>query len=224
MNETQLSLELASSGVGLGPTEVRRFLTYIGQIRRWNRRLNLVADAQVDEIVRRHLLDSLLGLRFVPHASPGTERVRAVDVGSGGGFPGLVAAAVRPGWEVTLVDSSAKKAAFLLGAADEMELSNVRVVRARAEEMGRGMFEKESSFDLCLSRAVAPVTKLAPLCGPLLRPGGICGWWKGSGAAAEMEQGAGSLKKQGLRPMGRCLYRLPGEDISRAIVLLMRLG
>ncbi len=224
MNETQLGQELASAGVGLGPTEERRLIAHLDQVRRWNERLNLVADARVQEIVRRHLLDSLLGLRFVPHALSGFERVRVVDVGSGGGFPGLVAAVVQPGWEVTLVDSSAKKAAFLLGAADAMELANVRVVRARAEEMGRGLFANESSFDLCLSRAVAPVTTLAALCGPLMRPGGVCVWWKGPGAALEIEQGTESLKKQGLRPMGRYLYRLPGEDISRAIVLLMRLG
>ncbi len=223
MDEARLQARLLSLGIGLTPAQIRSLVVHLRQIRLWNERLNLVADAEAAEVVRRHLMDSLLGLRSLP-AARGSQRLRVVDVGSGGGFPGLVAAAVRPGWEVTLLDSSSKKAGFLLGAAEAMGLSNVRVVRARAEEMGRGLFAGEPAFDVCLSRAVAPVKRLARLCSPLLATGGICGWWKGPGAVREMQQGSDSVRTARLRVVRRYLYWLPGEDISRAILVLRRLG
>jgi 16S rRNA (guanine527-N7)-methyltransferase len=109
--------------------------------------------------------DSLVLVNFLGDA------VRLVDVGSGGGLPGLPLKLARPGLHVTLVESDQGKAAFLVQAAARLQLSNVEVVGRPAEEMGRDPRYRES-FDVSVARALAPMAVLAELCLPLVRVGG----------------------------------------------------
>ncbi|MFO8061199.1 MAG: 16S rRNA (guanine(527)-N(7))-methyltransferase RsmG [Bacillota bacterium] len=223
MEEGSIREQLASAGVTLTDWQVERLLIHLKHVLRFNARLNLVAASDAARLVRRHLVDSLLGVRWLA-ATAGSAGLRVVDVGSGGGFPGLVAGVACPGWEVTLLDSAAKKVGFLLSAADAMGLTNVRVVRGRAGEGDLGVtMEGAPRWDLCVSRAVAPVWQLAGLCAPLLRRGGACGWWKGPGAIDELREGADRLRGEGLLTVQRYVYWLPGEDISRAIIVAKKM-
>jgi len=117
-----------------------RFLT------RWNERLNLTRIRGVEESVKFHYCESLFLGRYLPE---GTHRI--VDIGSGGGFPGIPVAILRPDCEITLVESHQRKAVFLREASRAWK--NVRVVPKRAEEV-------EERFDWLVSRAVAPVDVL----------------------------------------------------------------
>jgi 16S rRNA (guanine527-N7)-methyltransferase len=116
--------------------------SHYSSLTRWNERLNLTRITSLAESVQFHYCESLFLARFLP---PGSHRI--VDIGSGGGFPGIPVAIFRPDCEVTLVESHQRKTVFLCEAS--RQLPNVRVLAKRAEQV-------EDSFDWIVSRAVAP--------------------------------------------------------------------
>jgi len=118
-------------GVSLGSAETERFDRYLDLLLRWNRKINLTALREPRRVVDRLFLDSLA---IVPHVPEGVATV--VDVGSGGGFPGLPLAIARPDLRVTLVEPRQRRAAFLRTAVAELEVE-AQVVEARAETLER---------------------------------------------------------------------------------------
>jgi 16S rRNA (guanine527-N7)-methyltransferase len=145
------------------------------------------------EAATRHVLDALAGLPAVDAAPPGP----LADVGSGGGLPGLVLAVVRPARETHLIESTARKAAFIAEAAAELGLS-VRVHAERSEELGRG--ELRDAVACALARALAPPPIAAELCLPLVRPGGRVVLWSREPAGDALALAAGELEGSVLEP------------------------
>jgi len=152
---------------------------YEGLLRRWNERINLVAKSTLDAIWIRHFLDSGQLLAHAP-----AESRSWVDLGSGGGFPGLVVAAMSPeihsDLQVTLVESDARKATFLRTAAREMGL-DVTVLNERAEEL------EPRNADVLSARALAPLDVLLSFAERHLAPGGVALFPKGARAKREIE-------------------------------------
>jgi len=154
-------------GIHLTPGQVAAFLAYLEEITRWSSRVNLTALRTAEEIVRAGFLDSLACLPLIP-----PEAGRALDIGSGAGFPGLPLKLVRPDLAFSLVEASRRKATFLRHATRRLGLTGVRVLRCRAEELA-GDPAEQGSYDLALARAVAPPPEQARLVRPFLRPGGL---------------------------------------------------
>lgn len=148
-----------------------------------NARLNLTRVVEPGAVARLHLLDSLAALPLLP-PSVG----RALDLGSGGGVPGIVLALARPDLRWTLVDSAGKKAEALRSFVAALGLANVEVLADRAELLGRG--PSRESFDLVTARACAALPVLAEYALPLLRVGGTLIAWKGPISADELTAGA----------------------------------
>jgi 16S rRNA (guanine527-N7)-methyltransferase len=159
-----------------------------------NRRLNLTRVVEPEAVARLHLLDALAALPLLDEAEPDS----ALDLGSGGGVPGIVLALARPGMAWTLVDSVRKKADALTGFVEALDLRTVTVLAERAEVLGRG--PQRESFDLVTARACAAMPVIAEYALPLLRVGGWLLAWKGriedeelaAGARASTELGGGS--------------------------------
>jgi 16S rRNA (guanine527-N7)-methyltransferase len=147
---------------------------YVALLLEANARVNLTRVTEPDAIARLHLLDARAALPLVDALRP----TRAVDLGSGGGVPGLALAIARPGIAWTLVDSVGKKAAMLRSFADRLSLENLSVLAERAEMIGRDAAHRER-YDLVTARACAPLPVLAELALPLLEPGGQLLAWKG---------------------------------------------
>lgn len=146
-----------------------------------------------EESVRRLYAESLESLRIaVEHGAVGP----AVDVGSGGGFPGLVIAAVMEDWPVALVESLEKRAKLLREFADEMGLSNVAVYAERAEVAGRGPLRDTAG--LVTAKAVAELRELLEYTAPFAKPGGVLALAKGSGAVVELGYAASAMTELGL--------------------------
>jgi 16S rRNA (guanine527-N7)-methyltransferase len=137
-----------------------------------------------------HVADALVALELEPVRSA---RLIA-DLGTGAGFPGLVLAAALPDIHVTLVESSAKKCAYLRRTADAMGLTNVDVVAVRAEEWADGL----GRCDLVTARAVAPLNVLVEYAAPLLVDGGALVAWKGKRDAAEEADGNAAAEATGM--------------------------
>jgi 16S rRNA (guanine527-N7)-methyltransferase len=159
------------------------------------------------EGVDAHVADSLVALDV--HAVRAGRRV--ADLGSGGGFPGLALAIALPAAHVALVESVARKCAFLARAAAEIGLANVEVVNARAEAWPEGI----GAHDLVLARALAPLPVLVEYAAPLLEIGGTLVAWKGrpepeeeaDGAAAAQSLGMSALEATAVRPFAQARER-----------------
>jgi 16S rRNA (guanine527-N7)-methyltransferase len=143
------------------------FETYKQELLKWNENINLTAIRTPEEIEQKHFFDSLTLLPFIPENTK-----TLVDVGSGAGFPGLPIAIVRPDIHVTLIESIGKKTMFLEHIVKILELKNVEVIYARAEEVATHPDYAES-FDVGVARAVAKLDKLSGFVLPLLRQNGI---------------------------------------------------
>ncbi|MGI8926422.1 MAG: 16S rRNA (guanine(527)-N(7))-methyltransferase RsmG [Tepidiformaceae bacterium] len=139
------------------------------------------------EAVRRHYAESLEVMRLAPG---GDGEGPLADVGSGGGFPGMVMAAVAPGCVVHLVEPLGKRAHLLEEMAAALGLANVRVHRQRAEEAGRGPLRDACA--LVIARAVAPLRELLEYTAPLAAPGGAVVLPKGSALEAELAGSGGA--------------------------------
>ncbi len=143
----------------------------------------LIGPRELDRLWERHILNSAA---VVPFLGDG----RIVDVGSGAGLPGLVIAAMLPDREVVLVEPMERRVAWLEEAAAQVELSNVVVLRGRAEEV-RGSVQA----DVLTARAVASIDKLIKWCEPLLAPGGHMALLKGRSVADEIDRAKYALRK-----------------------------
>lgn len=159
-----------------------------------NARHNLTRIVAPADVARLHLLDALSALPLIDAARP----VTALDLGTGGGVPGLVLALARPEVRWTLVDSERRKVEAVSGFAEAIGLTNVTAVAERAETLGRGAHRE--SFDLVTARACAALPVLAEYALPLTRIGGQLLAWKGPMGDDEASAGAHAASLLGGSP------------------------
>lgn len=148
----------------------------------WNERINLTAIREASEFMRKNIIDSL-ALCGAPELE---NALSVLDMGTGGGFPGLPLAAAFPEKSFVLADSVGKKLRAVDDVAYRLGLSNVKTLHSRAEDLGH-MREYREKFDLVVSRAVAELSVLAEYCLPLVRQGGCFIAYKTESSAEEIE-------------------------------------
>ena len=156
-------------GLAIQPHQQRQFQDYLHELLTWNRRVNLTAVTQPEEVERSHFLDSLTVALALPDSLRSGGRL--ADVGSGAGFPGVPLKILLPNMSVTLIDSVAKKTTFLQHLIDALKLEGVEVCTGRAESLAHTPALRES-FDAVVSRAVGSLRLLAELTLPFCRIGG----------------------------------------------------
>jgi 16S rRNA (guanine527-N7)-methyltransferase len=196
--------------LGLAVTAAQRaqLLAYIDLLAKWNKTYNLTAIREPERMVTHHLLDALAVLPQLPQHGP----LRVLDVGSGGGIPGLPFAIVRPEWRLTLVDSNHKKVAFLTQAAIELHLRNVTAHAARIEE-----FKPAAPYDIVISRAFADLATFAATSGRHVAPNGLLVAMKGVHPAPELAQ----LPREFAVTAAPALA-VPGLDAARHLIVMQR--
>lgn len=170
-------MEVFSSRLGLAQRYVESLATD-GVIR------GLIGPREVPRLWDRHILNSAVVLPRVPAGAT------VADVGTGAGLPGIVWAIARPDLEITLIEPLLRRTTYLEEISDELGLTNVRVVRARAEEVCE-------NFDVVTARAVAALDKLGRWCMPLVRQGGVFLALKGQSAQQEVESATKVLEMLG---------------------------
>ncbi|MGI9952442.1 16S rRNA (guanine(527)-N(7))-methyltransferase RsmG [Moorellaceae bacterium AZ2] len=217
MNCKDLGTFLEELGWKLDPRQLRLLGEYGRLLLEKNREINLTSVVEEQEVWRKHFLDSLL--LFLALEVPLSTRV--VDVGSGGGLPGVVLKIYRPDLEVTLVESIKKKAEFLTGVIGELGLAGIRCVWARAEELGR-QGEFRESFDLATSRAVAELAVVLEYCLPLVKVGGKVVAYKGRKAEEELVRARRALEVLGAEVEKVWCSRLPAGGEERRLVVIRK--
>jgi 16S rRNA (guanine527-N7)-methyltransferase len=171
----------AELGVTLDSAQVAQLVAFAALLLRWNRVHNLTAIEQPDQVVSHHLLDSLALVPTLEQRAQGRV-LRVLDVGAGGGLPGIPLAIALPGLHFTLLDKVAKKAAFLMQAKLELGLGNVDVVQARVEDCSA------APFDVIVARAFSSIADLVRLTRRLLNPTGQWCAMKGALPSSEIKE------------------------------------
>jgi len=204
----------AELGLPLPAADLAAYRAHFALLLAHNARAGLTSLTNPGEIAIKHSLDSLTCL-LAREIAPGET---VADLGSGGGFPGMVLAVARPEARFALVDSSAKHTAFLRLTAEALSLRNVEIITARAEDFGRQPDRREC-HDLVVSRALAPLPVLLEYCLPLARVGGQVLAMKGPEAEVELAASGVALETLGGRPLATLRLALP-QDLGDRVLLL----
>jgi len=167
--ESRLADAARALGIALLPQQSQALLAYVAQMQRWNRTYNLTAIRDPEQMLVQHVFDSLSIVKPLRQALAG-DNVPAgatiVDVGSGGGLPGVVLAVMEPAWQVHCVDAVEKKTAFVRQMAGALRLSNLHAVHARVETLA------PFNAQVVVSRAFASLKDFASLAGVHVAPDG----------------------------------------------------
>jgi len=202
----QLERGLEELGLRLDRNARKRLLAFAELLEKWNRVYNLTAIRGADHIISGHLLDCLA---IVPHVQ---DAARALDVGSGAGFPGIPLAIACPRMQITLLDSNQKKVAFLRQAVSELQLDNATVVEDRVEA-----WQPQEKFDLIVCRALSDTGEFVRGSRHLLAPGGVFAAMKGVVPQNELER-----LPQGYRVHDTVRLSVPGLEAQRHLILVER--
>ncbi len=222
---TTLEEEATRLGVPLDAAALTRFERYLRLMEAWRDRAGLTSVTDPAAVQRRHFGESLALLVALRAAGvlPAGEPAGVVDVGAGAGFPGVPLRIVEPALRLTLIESHGRRARFLETLVDELELGDVEVVTARAEEAGRDPACRER-FDVAVARALAPLPVLVEYLLPLLRPGGVMAAPKGSGAARELGAAAAAIEALGGCAEDPVPLSLPEGAGPQQVVIVRRCG
>jgi len=201
MSAMTLAAGLAELGIDLPAEAQHKLLAFRDLLLKWNKTYNLTALRDPAQAISHHLLDSLA---ILPQVGPGA----LLDVGSGGGLPGIPLAIARPELSVSMVDTVQKKATFLQQAAIELGLRNVSAHHARVEQM-QGQYAQISS------RAFAEIGLFVSLTRHLLAPGGRWLAMKGVRPDAELESLPVDIVVEAIIPL-----HVPGLDAERHLIIL----
>ncbi len=161
-----LAVGAAAIGVRLEPADLKLFASYHRELLLWNRRINLVSEGSAQKIGIRHFLDSLTPAPYLDRPDGSL-----IDIGSGGGFPGIPLRIALPGLQVTLVEASRKKSSFLSHVVRTLRLDGVQVARERVEVLTAGR-TLAGGFDTLISRAAFKLPELVRMASYFLKPGG----------------------------------------------------
>lgn len=200
-------------GFNFSVEQLEKFHKYMNLLIEWNEKMNLTAITEPNDIILKHFIDSITINKYIEN------NVKVVDVGTGAGFPGIPLSIIRPDLQITLVDSLNKRLIFLQEVKKELELNNVDIVHARAEEFGQDKKYRET-FDIATSRAVANLSTLSEYLVPLVKIKGKCVCMKASDADEEIKQAENAINILGGKIVKTEKFNLPNSDIGRTIIII----
>jgi 16S rRNA (guanine527-N7)-methyltransferase len=199
-----LASVFAALGLTPGDADSRRLLDYLALLQRWNATYNLTSVRDPAQMLVQHLADCMTVIAPMTRELP---QGRVLDVGSGGGLPGVVIAALCPRLDVTCVDTVGKKAAFVRQVAGQLGLPNLHALHGRVEAM------RAPGFDLVTARAFSSLADFTTLTRPHLLPGGVWMAMKGRPPREEVAALPPTVEVFHVEPL-----QVPGLDAERCLV------
>lgn len=203
-----LAQGIAVLGVPVTPAQQAQLHAYVALLAKWNKTYNLTAIREPERMVTHHLLDALAVLPHLPQRAD----VRVLDVGSGGGVPGLPLAIARPDWRVVMVDANHKKVAFLTQAGIELKLANVEAHALRVEDL-----VPVAPFDVVISRAFSDLPSFVAAAARHLAPNGWLVAMKGVHPDEELAQLPADVTV-----VAKPALAVPGLDAARHLIIMQR--
>jgi 16S rRNA (guanine527-N7)-methyltransferase len=207
MSDALAILKAGAAGLGLdlSAVQLEQLMAYLALIQKWNKVYNLTAVRDPQEMLTHHLLDSLTAIAPLVRHTQG-QPAKVLDVGSGGGLPGIVLAICRPELDVSCVDTVGKKAAFIQQVAATLKLPNLRGIHARVETLA-------GPFDVICCRAFASLPDFVNWSRSALAGPGVWMAMKGKHPQAEIDGLPADVKVFHVEPL-----TVPGLDVERCMV------
>lgn len=212
INEFRQSLVLGCKEIGcaMSDTQINLMTAHANELNVWNQKINLTSIKKPAEMAEKHFIDSIAITPFLD------QNLKLLDLGSGGGFPGIPLKIMIPSLQLVLLDSSGKKVNFLKQVIRKLHLKEVEVVHARSEDL-KNNSAYANFFDGVICRAVTRLENFIRLANPFLKPGGCLYAMKGPAINTEITPEVSvkfSIKKH--------VYRLPFEKSDRFLLRIKR--
>jgi 16S rRNA (guanine527-N7)-methyltransferase len=204
-------------GLSLDASKLEQFAAYYRELVDWNNRINLTAITEINDVQAKHFLDSLTLIPIILERA--YDSCRIIDVGSGAGFPGIPLKIAMPDIKMVLLEATAKKVSFLEHIVKELGLSDIEVVKGRAEEAAQEPQYRER-FDVAVARAVAELPVLCELALPFCATGGCVIAQKKGDIQLELEQSLKAIETLGGRLSKAEKVEAEGLDDERYLVVI----
>ncbi len=217
------NIEVLTNGVSdldliLTVKQKQRFLLYKQLLVEWNQKINITAITENDEVDIKHFLDSLTPL--VTGLFQGNKKI--IDIGTGGGFPGLPLKLMNEDLDVSLLDSLNKRIIFLNEVISQLKLKDIVAIHGRAEELSIKP-EYREQYDICISRAVASLSILSEYCIPFVKTGGYFISMKGPDVTEEIEDSKNAIKLLGGKVVEQRSITIPKSDIVHSLIIIEKI-
>lgn len=213
----KLEKALSELKIPYSKNSLQCFEQYMEKILKWNENVNLTAILEKDEFILKHYIDSIMICGY----DPWQDAKRIIDVGTGAGFPGIPLAILYPNKQFVLMDSLGKRIKILKQITEEIGISNVELIHARAEELAQKK-EYRETFDLCVSRAVANLSVLSEYCIPFVKIGGYFAPYKTLGATEEINQSKKAISILGGAFEKKSIVKIKGVDLEHQILWIKK--
>lgn len=194
---------------------IDKFNKYKDILKEWNKNINITAIENDEDIYIKHFLDSVILL----DKNNICDKKKIIDVGTGGGFPGIPLKILNNNFNLTLLDSLRKRIDFLKIVVKELELEDVNFIHGRAEDFGRDINFREQ-YDICVSRAVASLNILCEYCLPFVKVGGFFAAYKSESISEEILNSQNAITKLGGRINSIKEIQIPKTNIIRKIIII----
>lgn len=202
-------------GILLHEEQINQFYQYMQLLLEWNKKINLTAITNPEEIILKHFIDSMT------IASHIQKNKKLIDVGTGAGFPGIPLKIMRDDIEVILLDSLNKRVNFLKDVIEQLGLTKIESIHSRVEELGKNKKYRES-FDYATSRAVANLSTLAEYLMPLVKLNGFCISMKGPNIEEEIQQSKKAISMLGGTVEQIEEFQLPRSTMDRNVIVIRK--
>lgn len=210
---------ISELNLDLDNDKLDKFKIYKSLLKEWNEKINITAITDDNEIDIKHFLDSLT--IFKTGKISGSKRI--IDIGTGGGFPGVPIKIVEEGVEVVLLDSLKKRLKFLDEVIKELNLNNIQTLHERAEDLGNNQDYREK-FDVAVSRAVASLNILSEYCLPFVKINGYFIAMKGSESEEEIKEAEKAIKVLGGKIEDKINIRIPKSNIIHSLLVIRKIS
>ncbi len=216
MNREAFLEKAKASGFQITAEQLERFVIYSDTLAEFNSKMDITAVTEEDEWLDRHFIDSIIALNMIPFG----EKSKVIDVGTGGGFPGIPLLIMRPDIQMTLLDAQQKRTVFLDACLKRMGLT-ANVMHSRAEDAARQPACREQ-YDLAVSRAVAATPVLMELMIPFVKVGGCAVAWKGPGIYEEIPAVTKASRILGGEAPEILKASIPGREEWQHVLLVIK--
>jgi len=214
-------LNTASNNEGLKFNEKKyeQFMKYKELIKEWNEKVNLTAIKEDEEIIKKHFIDSMKVFKF-----EGVKNAKnVIDIGTGGGFPGIPMKIIKPEINIVLLDSLNKRINFLNEVIKELQLDKINAIHGRAEDFAQDRKYREK-FDVAVSRAVANLTVLSEYCLPYVKVGGYFVAMKGPAVEDEIKCSKNAIRMLGGRIEHIEKVEIEDSDLNHNLVIISKIS
>lgn len=213
-------LNSAVNDVGLefDENKYNQFIKYMSLLKSWNEKVNLTAITDDLEIVKKHFIDSIKIFKFQPLK----DAKKVIDVGTGGGFPGIPMKIIKPELEIVLLDSLKKRISVLESILNDIGINDVTAIHGRAEEFGVKT-EFREKFDVVVSRAVANLAVLSEFCLPYAKIGGYFVALKGPSVDSEVNESKRAINELGGKLIDLIEVHIENTDLKHNLVVIKKI-